>query len=95
MACDLLPLLQVVNPAGMSALGQKRSFVPGRPNVRFAPKAVMHEGAASRKSRQPVEAAQLLHKGSNRESPPQASARGAVIFASASRAACRSCAWQA
>jgi len=41
---------------------------------------------------QPLEAAQLLHKGSSRESPPQASARGAVIFARASRAASRSCA---
>jgi hypothetical protein len=31
----------------MSALGQKRSFAPGQPNVRFAPKAVIGEQAVA------------------------------------------------
>jgi len=37
-ACPLIDrFLLVEDPAGMSALGQNRSFLPGRPNVCFAP----------------------------------------------------------
>ena len=34
----------------MSALGQERSFRPGQPNVRFAPKAVIGERAVAASS---------------------------------------------
>jgi hypothetical protein len=33
-------------PIQMSALGQERPFAPGRPNVRFAPKAVIRPQSA-------------------------------------------------